>query len=57
MNTALLWDRAVEDILVGGREQWEEEYDSCSASQVADGVQAVNNETKSRYSACQEGYC
>lgn len=54
VSRALLWDRAAEDILVGGKERLEE-YDSCSAYQVEDRVQALNNETKTRYSACQEG--
>jgi hypothetical protein len=56
-NRALRWEETAEDILPGGREQQEEEFDSCSASQVEGRVQALNNETKKRYSACQEGSC
>lgn len=41
----------------GTREQQEEKHDSCSASQMEDGAQGLNNETKPRYSACQEGFC
>lgn len=57
VNRAILWDQAAEDISVGGREQEKEQYDSCLASQVEDRAQGLNNETKTRYSACQEGFC
>lgn len=57
VSRALRWEQTAEDILGGGREQQEEEFDSCSASQVEGRVQALNNETKKKYSACQEGYC